>query len=159
MRNSKLDFSANNYLDTTRDWVGALKKKHDVFPAVYDRAKAASGRSIKHADTDMLPSTSNARADIDSESSDDGVDTDAESDADADADADKASTQDPDSDSDGDVGSASDDESDGDGNAGGADDDESDPSSRKGKTGATGRGRDEHRRHASIAKCKESVSA
>lgn len=63
-RDARLDFSSTNYEKTTHQWLGAIKKKEDSLPAIYQRALADTGaRQPDDVDSD----SENDRADIDSE--------------------------------------------------------------------------------------------
>ena len=52
-RNVRLDFSATNYDKMTCHWVGAIKKKDDILPAIYQCALAAAS-IISAKQTDMI---------------------------------------------------------------------------------------------------------
>lgn len=75
-RDARLDFSATNHDQITRHWMGAIKKRDDILPAIYQRALAAAGViSAKQTDDDMDSEDENDRANIESETdgSEDGV--------------------------------------------------------------------------------------
>ena len=64
-RDARLDFSSTNFEKTTHQWLGAIKKKEDSLPAIYQQALAATSarRPDDHVDSD----SENDCADIDSE--------------------------------------------------------------------------------------------
>jgi hypothetical protein len=86
IRDASRDFSANNFLKTTVLWIDAIKRKEDdIFPAVYNLAKAASRWEVKQEyDSTGLENTPNVRAEIESDESTDDEVADAAADANAD---------------------------------------------------------------------------
>ena len=66
-QDSRLDFSSTNYDRTTHQWMGAIKKKGESLPAIYQRALAVAGVSAKQVD-DVDSDSENDCADIDLES-------------------------------------------------------------------------------------------
>jgi hypothetical protein len=70
-RDARLDFSSTNHDKMTRHWLGAIKKKADSLPAIYQRALAIAGFiCAKQTDNDMDSEEENDRADIESETDD-----------------------------------------------------------------------------------------
>jgi hypothetical protein len=70
-RDARLDFSSTNHDKMTRDWLGAIKKKSDSLPAIYQRALVVAGILwAKQTDDDMGSEEENVRADIESETDD-----------------------------------------------------------------------------------------
>ena len=67
IRDARLDFSAANNEKMTCNWMGAIKKKEDVLPAIYQCALTAAGVGAKQLDDDMDSSSENGHADIESE--------------------------------------------------------------------------------------------
>ena len=64
---ARLDFSAANNEKMIHDWMGAIKEKDDVLPAIYQHALTAAGVGAKQLDDDMDSSSENGHADIESE--------------------------------------------------------------------------------------------
>ena len=64
---SSLDFSSTHHERTTHQWMGAIKKKEDSLPAIYQHALAVAGTGSKQVD-DEDSGSENDCADIDSES-------------------------------------------------------------------------------------------
>ena len=68
MRDAKLDFSATNNEKMTCSWMGAIKKRDDILPAIYQRALAAAGIGARQLEDDVNSDSENDHADIESES-------------------------------------------------------------------------------------------
>ena len=68
---ARLNFSSTNHDKMMCDWLGAIKKKADSLPAIYQCTLVVAGIFwAKQTDDDMASEEENVRADIESETDD-----------------------------------------------------------------------------------------